>query len=297
VSEFPQRDRREVPPEAAGISAVARANELAECKLAVERDGDVLHAVLDDPGAGNVIGHPMVTGLMSALEDIAAADPPVRCLLLTAAGPNFSLGGDIRYFESAGEETPDDVGHKIGALAQGLHVVLRRLRDVPVPVVTAVQGWAAGAGIGLAFSGDVVLLGESTTMRPGYIGLGFSPDGGVSWRLARALGPARATDLLMRNGTLTAAEALAAGLASRVVPDGELLSEAKAVAAKLAAGPTRALIRTRDLVRAADAASLDDQLDAEAASIAACAGEPDGLEGVAAFLAKRRPAFTGRAAE
>jgi 2-(1,2-epoxy-1,2-dihydrophenyl)acetyl-CoA isomerase len=237
----------------------------------------------------------MVQGLMGALETVETSDPPVRCLLLTAAGPNFCLGGDIRYFSPAGEEVPDDVGHKIGALAQGLHVALRRLGDVPVPLVTAVQGWAAGAGIGLALAGDVVLLAESARMRPGYVGLGFSPDGGVSWRLARSLGPARATDVLLGNGTLTAPELLAAGLASRVVPDGELEDAALALARSLAAGPTRALLRTRDLVRAAGSATLDEHLDAEAAAIAACAGEPDGLEGVAAFLEKRRPTFTGEA--
>jgi 2-(1,2-epoxy-1,2-dihydrophenyl)acetyl-CoA isomerase len=259
----------------------------------VTRDGDVLRVVLDAPERGNAIGHELVRGLLSAVETASSAEPPVRCLLLTAAGPNFCVGGDITYFSAGADEAATDVGQKIGALAEGLHDALRRLRDVPVPLVTAGRGWAAGAGIGLLLAGDVVVLAESVTMRPGYIGLGFSPDGGVSWRLARSLGPARATDLLMRNGTLTAAEALAAGLASRVVPDDELETAALDVARSLAAGPTQALLRTRDLVRAAGAATLDEQLDAEAAAIATCAGEPDGLEGVAAFLDKRRPKFTG----
>jgi 2-(1,2-epoxy-1,2-dihydrophenyl)acetyl-CoA isomerase len=265
----------------------------------IERVGDVLHAVLDDADAGNVIGHEMVQGLMTAVEavedvDHGAGDAPVRCLLLTAAGPNFCLGGDIRYFTPGEAEAAGDVGHKIGALAQGLHVLLRRLRGVPVPLVTAVQGWAAGGGIGLALAGDVVLFAESAQLKPAYVGLGFSPDGGVSWRLARALGPARAADVMMTNRTVEAPEALAAGLAARVVPDAELEAAALELARRLARGPTRALLRTRDLMRAAGSASLDEQLDAEAAAIAACAGEPDGLEGVAAFLAKRRPEFTGK---
>ena len=264
----------------------------------VTREGDVLHAVLDDPDAGNVIGHELARGLMDAVGAVGApddGDPPVRCLLLTAAGPNFCLGGDIRFFSQGSDEAAADVGDKIGGLAHGLHEALRRLRDVPVPLVTAVQGWAAGAGIGLALAGDVVLLAESARMRPGYVGLGFAPDGGVSWRLARSLGPARATDVLMNNGILTAPDVLAAGLASRVVPDAELEATALEVARSLAAGPTRALLRTRDLVRAAGSATLDEQLDAEAAAIAASAAEPDGLEGVAAFMAKRRPEFTGKA--
>jgi 2-(1,2-epoxy-1,2-dihydrophenyl)acetyl-CoA isomerase len=260
----------------------------------LEPDGRVLRVVLDDPDAGNVVGHELVTGLLAAAD--AAAGDGVGCLLLTASGPNFCLGGDIRFFTPAGGESADGVGAKIGELADALHLVLRRLRDVPVPVVTAVQGWAAGAGIGLALAGDVVLLAASARMRPGYVGLGYSPDGGVSWRLTRGLGAARATDLLMTNGILTAADALAAGLVSRVVPDDELPDAALDLARALAAGPTRALLRTRDLVRAADSgAALDAQLEAEAAAIAACAAEPDGLEGVAAFLAKRRPSFTGAA--
>jgi enoyl-CoA hydratase/carnithine racemase len=112
----------------------------------VERDGDVLHAVLDDGDVGNVIGHEMAQGLMAAVEAVEApddGDPPVRCLLLTAAGENFCLGGDIRFFSQGTDEAASDVGHKIGALAQGLHVAMRRLRDVPVPLVTAVQGWPA----------------------------------------------------------------------------------------------------------------------------------------------------------
>jgi 2-(1,2-epoxy-1,2-dihydrophenyl)acetyl-CoA isomerase len=260
----------------------------------LEPEAGVLRVVLDDPDAGNVIGRELVTGLLAAVD--AAAGGDVRCLLLTAAGPNFCLGGDIRYFSPADGETGGGVSAKIGELAGALHVMLRRLRDVPVPVVTAVRGWAAGAGIGLALTGDVVLLAASARMRPGYIGLGFAPDGGVSWRLTRGLGPARAADMLLTNGILTAPEALAAGLVSRVVPDDELDAAALELARTLAAGPTRAQLRTRDLVRAAAGeAGLDAHLDAEAAAIAASAGEPDGLEGVAAFLAKRRPTFTGTA--
>ena len=264
------------------------------------RDGDVLQVVLDDPDAGNVIGHELVRGLLDALD--AAARDGVRCMVLSASGTNFCLGGDIRFFGAddgvPGGESPADVGAKIGGLAEGLHLVLRRLREVPVPVVSAVHGWVAGAGIGLALAADVVVLAASTRLRPGYVALGFSPDGGVSWRLTRALGVARASDLMMTNGVLSAADALAAGLVSRVVPDHELGSTALDLAHALAAGPTRALLRTRDLVRAADGgAGFDAQLDAEAAAIAACAGEPDGLEGVAAFLAKRRPEFTGAAGQ
>jgi 2-(1,2-epoxy-1,2-dihydrophenyl)acetyl-CoA isomerase len=261
-------------------------------RVRLEPDEGVLRVVLDDPDAGNVIGRELVAGLLAGAD--AASGGDVRCLLLTSAGPNFCMGGDIRYFSPADGEAPGGVGARIGELAGALHLALRRLRDVPVPVVTAVRGWSAGAGIGLALSGDVVLLSSSARMRPGYAGLGFAPDGGVSWRLTRGLGPARAADLLLTNGILTAADALAAGLVSRVVPDDELDAAALELARSLAAGPTRALVRTRDLVRAAAGdAGLDAHLDAEAAAIAASAGEPDGLEGVAAFLSKRRPSFTG----
>jgi 2-(1,2-epoxy-1,2-dihydrophenyl)acetyl-CoA isomerase len=151
----------------------------------------------------------------------------------------------------------------------------------------------AGAGIGLLGACDVVLCARSTKIRPAYGALGFSPDGGTSWALTRALGAPRALELMLTDGTLTAADAHMFGLVARLVDDAELTDAATALAATIAAGPVRAMVRTRGLVRRAATRSLDEQLDDEARLITESAGDPEGQEGVRAFVARRRPDFRG----
>jgi 2-(1,2-epoxy-1,2-dihydrophenyl)acetyl-CoA isomerase len=169
--------------------------------------------------------------------------------------------------------------------------VVRAFLATPVPVVAGVHGAVAGAGVGLMGACDVVVCARSTRIRPAYAAIGFSPDGGTSWTLAHALGPARALDLMLTNGTLDAAEAHARGLVARVVADDELRAAATGLAHALAAGPVRAMVRTRALVRGAAVRTLDEHLDDEARLIAESAGDPEGREGVRAFVEKRRPDF------
>jgi len=247
----------------------------------------VLRLTLARPEAGNAIDAALAAALVAALHR-AAADDAVRCVLLVAEGRNFSVGGDVRTFAA-----PDaDPVSRVGALAQAFHEVQRRILELPVPLVVGARGWLAGAGIGLALVADVVVLGEAARLRPAYLGIGLSPDGGASWFLTRALGPARALDVLLTDGFVTASEALAAGLVSRVVDDVSVEAVAADVAARIAAGPAAAIRRTRVLVRsAATGGDFLAHLDAEAAAIAASAGEPDGVEGVRAFLERRPPRF------
>ena len=162
-----------------------------------------------------------------------------------------------------------------------------------MPVVAGVQGAVAGAGLGLLGACDVVVCARSTRIRPAYAATGFSPDGGTSWTLAHALGPARALDLTLTNGTLDAAEAHSCGLVARVVDDDGLRAAATELAHTLAAGPVRALVRTRALVRGAAVRTLEEHLDDEARLIAESADDPEGREGVRAFVDKRRPDFRG----
>jgi 2-(1,2-epoxy-1,2-dihydrophenyl)acetyl-CoA isomerase len=149
----------------------------------------------------------------------------------------------------------------------------------------------AGAAVGLLGACDVVVCGRSAVVRPAYAAIGFSPDGGTSWVLTRALGAARALDLMLTAGGLTAPEAQEAGLVARVVPDDELAATAVGLARGIAAGPVRAMVRTRELVRRAAARTLEEQLDDEARLIAESADDAEGREGVAAFVAKRPPDF------
>ena len=148
-----------------------------------------------------------------------------------------------------------------------------------MPVVAGVHGAVAGAALGLVGSCDIVVAARSTKFRPAYGALGFSPDGGSSWALTRALGAPRALELMLTNGSLTAADAHLFGLVGRLVEDTALRDEAIALAHAVAAGPVRAMVRTRSLVRRAATRSLDEQLDDEARLIAESAADPEGARG------------------
>ncbi len=248
-----------------------------------EADGDVWRVTLDSAGTGNAVDPAMAAALGEALR---ARPPRTRAVLLLAEGERFCVGGDVRGFAAAA-----DPGAEVGRLAADWHEVVRTLLASPVPVVAGVHGAVAGAGVGLLGACDVVVCARSTRIRPAYAAIGFSPDGGTSWTLAHALGPARALDLALTNGTLDAAEAHACGLVARVVADDELRAAATELAHALAAGPVRAMVRTRALVRDAAVRTLDEHLDDEARLIAESADDPEGREGVRAFVEKRRPDF------
>ncbi|SNS74078.1 2-(1,2-epoxy-1,2-dihydrophenyl)acetyl-CoA isomerase [Geodermatophilus pulveris] len=246
-------------------------------------DGDVWRVTLAAPDTGNALDPAMAAALAGAL---GARPPRARAVLLLADGPRFCVGGDVRGFAAAA-----DPGAEVGRLATDWHVVVRALLDSPVPVVAGVHGAVAGAGVGLLGAVDVVVCARSTRIRPAYAAIGFSPDGGSTWTLAHALGPARALDLVLTDGTLDAEEARACGLVARVVADDDLRESAGALAHALAAGPVRALVRTRALIRGAAARTPAEQLDHEARLIAESAADPEGREGVRAFVEKRRPDF------
>jgi 2-(1,2-epoxy-1,2-dihydrophenyl)acetyl-CoA isomerase len=184
-----------------------------------------------------------------------------------------------------------DPGAFVGQLAHDWHEVVRLVINCPVPVIAGVQGAVAGAAVGLIGACDIVVCGRSTKIRPAYGAIGFSPDGGSSWALARALGAPRALELMLTNGTLTAADAHLFGLVGRLVEDDEVHQSAVALAQQIANGPVRAMVRTRALVRRAAVRTLDEQLDDEAQLIAESAADPEGIEGVRAFVAKRTPDF------
>jgi 2-(1,2-epoxy-1,2-dihydrophenyl)acetyl-CoA isomerase len=252
-------------------------------RVRTEVDGDVWRVTLARPEAGNVIDIPMADALREAL---TSRPDGTRAVLLLAEGPRFCVGGDVRAFAGA-----DDPGAFVEALAGAWHEVVRLVLTSPVPVVAGVQGAVAGAAVGLVGSCDLVVCAQSTVVRPAYAAIGFSPDGGTSWVLTRALGAPRALDLMLTAGGLTAEQALEAGLVARVVPDDALREQAVALARGIAAGPVRAMVRTRELVRAAAGRTLDEHLDEEARLIGLSAADPEGREGVAAFVAKRAPDF------
>lgn len=226
---------------------------------------------------------------LEELVDRCATDPRVRCVVLTGSGRFFSVGGDVGTFAAAGDRVSDAVG----ALARSFHAGVYRLATMDKPLVTAINGPAAGAGLSLAILGDIAIAGASAHFTAAYSAIGLTPDGGATWLLPRLVGMRRAQEMLLTNRRIGAEEAAAIGLVTRTVPDADLPAAAREAAAALALGPTRALSGCRALLRASATGELKPQLDKEAASIALMAGSSEGREGLAAFLERRPPLYTG----
>jgi len=248
----------------------------------------VAYATLNRPQAANALDLTMARDLFEVAIR-CDAQPDVRAVVLTGAGRAFSAGGDVKSFAAAGERLPA-VLKEITALLHGAVSILARM---DAPVIAAVNGVAAGAGMSLACAADIVLAAESARFTVAYTRLGLSPDGSSTFYLAQLVGLRRAQELILTNRMLTASEAFAWNLVNRVVPDSALLAEAAKLARELAAGPSRAFGRVKRLLLAAFAAGLETQMALETEQITDAARGADALEGIAAFVAKRPPRFVG----
>lgn len=216
-----------------------------------------------------------------------ALDPATTgAVLLANEGTSFCTGGDVRAFAGAA-----DRGGYVRGLAETFHGFLTAVVDCAVPVVAAVPGWAAGAGMSVVCACDVAVAGRSTKLRPAYPGIGFSPDGGMTWTLPRLVGAGRARQILLTDQVLDADAAYELGIVGAVVADDEVLAEAEQVAHRLAAGPTAALGRIKALLASSPDNPLGVQLAAEAEAISASAAGVEGAEGLTAFTEKRAPRF------
>jgi 2-(1,2-epoxy-1,2-dihydrophenyl)acetyl-CoA isomerase len=252
--------------------------------LRLEKSGGVATITLTRPNAGNTINVPMATALMEAALDVDE-DDAVRVVVLTSEGKLFCGGGDVHSFASAG----DTASAVIKAITGPLHVGIARLARMNKPLVTLINGPAAGAGLSLAVLGDVALAVPNAHFTLAYTAIGLTPDGGASWLLPRLVGLRRAQELVLTNRRLSAEEAAQWGLITRVVDD--LHEEGEALAAQLANGATAALGGARRLLLGSFETSLETQMEHEARSISDHARMEDGREGIAAFLAKRAPNF------
>lgn len=261
---------------------------MTEKRVTLEVDGGVARLRLAR-GGHNGIDAAMVAALGEAVA-ACERDPGVRCLLLAADGPSFSVGGDLHHLAGALERLPEELEALIG----DYHVTLARLAALPVPVVCAVHGAVAGGALGLLWCADVVIAAAGTVFTSAFARLALSGDGGSTWHLPRLVGMRRALELTLDGRVLSAEEALQWGLITRVVPLEALEAEAEEAALGYAAGPTVAYGHMRRLLRTAWSATFEEQLAAERAAIVDCARTDDAREGVEAFLARRTPRFQGR---
>jgi 2-(1,2-epoxy-1,2-dihydrophenyl)acetyl-CoA isomerase len=251
-----------------------------------EQDAGVLTLTLNRPDALNAFTVEMKEALLAALKD-AARDRAVRVVLLTGAGRAFSAGQDLKERQGPGAA---DLGSELRQRYNPIVLAMRRLEK---PIVGAVNGVAAGAGMSLALACDVILAAESARFVEAFGKVGLVPDSGSSWFLPRLVGYARAAELVLTADPIDAATAERIGLVNRVVPDDQLLPEARALAARLAASaPLAMALAKRALNRALDS-TLEEALEYEAQLQAVAGRSADHREGVAAFVEKRKPEFSG----
>ncbi len=253
-------------------------------EVLTRRDGAVLTITFNRPEVYNAFNRELHSALREALTE--AADPAIRCVVVTGAGKGFCAGQDLKEF--------GEVSGSIGdALEASYHPNVRLVRSLAKPVIAAVNGAAAGAGLSFACACDVRLASSTATFVPGFVGIGLVPDAGGTWFIHRLLGFARAFEWMSTNRRLAADEALDWGLVSEVIDGGAFEARVAEVAAEWAGRPTLAIGRTKELFEHAFAAQLDAQLALEARLQQESVGTADFAEGVNAFLEKRPPEFTG----
>jgi 2-(1,2-epoxy-1,2-dihydrophenyl)acetyl-CoA isomerase len=254
-------------------------------EVEITRDGGVVTLTLNRPEVLNAFNTAMHKAFQAALKE--AGDALVRAVVITGEGRGFCVGQDLTEFQ----EGAGDIGDRLRA---GYHKNILAIRALEKPVIAAVNGPAAGAGLSLACACDIRLAAESASFVPAFIGIGLVPDSGGTYFIHRLLGASRSFEWMTSNRKLPAAEALEWGLVSEVVADETLPARVAELAGMYAAAPTKAIGMTKRLFDNAQTATLDEQLELEAQLQAAATRTEDFAEGVAAFLEKREPRFSGR---
>jgi 2-(1,2-epoxy-1,2-dihydrophenyl)acetyl-CoA isomerase len=256
--------------------------------ILVQNHGSWVEITLNRPDRLNAFNDAMHLALRAAIE--TARDDGTRAILLTGAGRGFCAGQDLGDRDPSKMDTPPDLSQTILTYYAPL---IRLIRSLEFPVICAVNGVAAGAGANIALACDMVLAAEGAKFIQSFSKVGLVPDAGGSFTLTHSLGEARAKGLALTATPLSATQAAEWGLIWKMVPDGDLMDEARALTAGLANGPTLGLGLTKMAIQAAATNSLDQQLELEAQYQKTCGESPDYAEGVGAFLGKRAPVFTG----
>ncbi len=251
-------------------------------------DGGVATISFNRPQVMNALDAEMIQALRAACER-ARDDAAVRAIVLRGYGPAFVAGGDIAMFHANRE----NLSSMATELSAELHHAILALRAAPKPVIAAVHGAVAGAGVSLLAAADLAIAADDTKFTLAYSRIGASPDGGATWFLPRLVGARRALELMLLADAFDAQTALRFGLINRVVGSAELAAETARLAARLASGPTLAYAATKALVNQSFETSLAEQLDAEAAAFVQGTRTADFGAGVAAFVNKLKPEFNG----
>ena len=251
-------------------------------------EGGVAEISFNRPKVLNALNLEACTAFLACCEKLTRARE-LRVVVLRGEGASFMAGGDLGQFRDS-----TDRQAFTRQILEPLNAALLILDELPLPVIAAVQGAAAGAGASIALAADLVIAAEDAKFIMAYARVGTSLDGGSSWALPRLIGLRRAMEMALLAEPVGAAEALAMGLINRVVPAAELRNETMALARRLAAGPTAAYGKIKRLLRDSGTQEYAVQLKAELEAFAACAATSDFAEGLAAFFAKRAAAFRGR---
>ena len=258
--------------------------------LLLERTGRVATLTLNRAESLNALDFSLMDALVDAAADVAA-DDALRVVVIRGAGKHFMAGGDIRTFAGMLDGESAERTRRFRRMIARLHSAIEAFHRMPHPVIGQVQGAVAGFGLSLMNACDLVVAADNAYFASAYRAIALTADGGGSWALPRLVGMRRAMEIMLLGERFDAQQALAWGLVNKVVPLAEIDATMEAIVRSLADGPTLAIRNAKRLMRESLARSLSGQLDAEAASFAACAGTPDFLEGIAAFLEKRPPRF------
>jgi len=260
--------------------------------VVVEQTDAVTTITLNRPSALNAINADLASELFHTLATVER-DDSVRCVILRGSGGHFMAGGDLKHFFGEIERPPEDRRRYFELFVGQIHPIIQSLRRMPKPVIASVEGAAGGFGMSLMMACDLAVVADSSFYTMAYTLIGTSPDGSSTWFLPRLVGLRKAMELALLSDRFDAATAEQYGLVNKVVPLDTLEQETRALAERLASGPTQAYGNTKRLLNRSLESGLDAQLQAEAESFSDCAGTDDFAEGITAFVEKRAPTFKG----
>ena len=263
-------------------------------QVRLEFEGSLATIVLADPERLNALSGDMVMAVLTALQEVAKPRRNIRCLMITGEGRGFCAGANLMRRPSLpGQEGGAKTLAPLGAVETLFHPLIRRLRDVQVPVVAAVNGPCVGFGVAMALTADHIIASEDAFFLVPFRNLASCLDSGLSWLLPRAIGPARARQMILRAIRVDAATALSWGMIAETAPAAEFRAAARRVADEFATGPTVALGIMRRLIIESEQCGLDAQMEAEARGVAVTSRTKDNVAAMQVFGTKTKPDFTG----